>query len=484
LSEPVSLASAGDDRLFVLERAGVIKVIQPNGDVLPTPFLDITSRVDSSDDEEGLLGLAFHPEYSTNGYFYVNYVNTTATVRRTRIARFTVTTDTNVADPNSEEILLTVEQPFRNHNAGDIHFGPDGLLYIPLGDGGDSNDPNNNAQQLDRLLGKIVRINVDADSGTPADCFGIGTGNYTVPADNPYVDGSGNQCDEIWASGLRNPWRSTFDRQTGDLYLGDVGQGAWEEVDLYPVGEAGGLNFGWRCYEGNHDNVTTGCGPMSSYTAPIFEYSSDGTGNCTVIGGYVYRGSLYPAMVGHYLLADYCSGRVWDLVRNGDTWQATEHTNIANGGYVAFGQDAAGELYLVRQNGTIYAIQENSLLLSISKSGPNMVLPGEPLTYTLTITNSSLMTATNLVITDTLPSGANYLPGSGGNLVGDVVSWTIPSLAGGGSVTQTTFAVTTTQTISNSDYRVSADGDQSAVGTVIVLTAAVDAWNYLPLITK
>ncbi|HEC60847.1 MAG TPA: glucose dehydrogenase, partial [bacterium] len=302
----IAIAAPSDDRLFVIERPGVIRIVQSGGTVLPTPFLDITTRVDSSDHEEGLLGLSFHPNFTDNGYFYVNYTNTSAGKRRTRISRFSVTINPDVANPNSEDILLTVDQPFSNHNAGDLHFGPDGYLYIPLGDGGSGGDPNNNAQSLGVLLGKIIRIDVDAKpGGSLPECQGLGSGNYTIPSSNPLIDVPGEACDEIWATGLRNPWRFSFDTLTGDLYIGDVGQNDWEEIDFQPASSNGNENYGWRCYEGNHPYNTSGCGPPSNYTFPIFEFNLSGN-NCSVIGGYVYRGSQYPAMYGHYLLTDYC----------------------------------------------------------------------------------------------------------------------------------------------------------------------------------
>jgi glucose/arabinose dehydrogenase len=362
LNEPVGVyhAGSGDGRLFVVERSGVIRIVQPDGTVVPTPFLNITSRVDSSSGEEGLLGLAFHPNYPTGGYFYVNYTNSTGGVLRTRISRFTVTGNPNIADPNSEVILLTVTQPFSNHNAGDIHFGPDGYLYIPLGDGGSGGDPNNNAQNTSTLLGKVTRIDVNSGPGSPPDCKGLGSGNYSVPSTNPLVNGPGSACDEIWAIGLRNPWRSSFDRLTGDLYLADVGQNAWEEIDVQPANSPRGKNYGWRCYEGNHAYDTSGCGPVSNYTFPIFEYSH-GDGSCSVTGGYVYRGTQYPAMYGHYILTDYCTGNFWDLVTNGPNgWQATEHTNLTAFGFVSFGEDSNGELYVVNINsGSLSRVQGN-----------------------------------------------------------------------------------------------------------------------------
>jgi glucose/arabinose dehydrogenase len=363
LTKPIGVynAGAGDDRLFVIEQAGRIRIVQPtrpNGAVLPAPFLDLTDRVESGGNEEGLLGVAFHPDYARTGYVYVNYTNATGGVLWTRISRFSVTADRNVADPKSEKILLTVTQPFPNHNAGDLHFGPDGYLYIPLGDGGSGGDPNNNAQTATTLLGKITRIDVDARAGAPPDCVGEGTGGYTIPLTNPMVDGPGQSCDEIWALGLRNPWRSSFDRLTGDFYLADVGQEKWEEIDLQPAGAPGGENYGWRCYEGTHEYNTAGCDSLEQDTAPIFEYAHEG-GHCSVIGGYVYRGVRFPILAGRYLFTDYCSGTFWDLVPNGSGgWTATPHANLAAMGYTSFGEDSTGELYVVnREKGTLYRVQ-------------------------------------------------------------------------------------------------------------------------------
>ncbi|MCB8944287.1 MAG: tandem-95 repeat protein [Ardenticatenaceae bacterium] len=364
LSSPVSIANAdaGYGRLFVVEQVGRIKIVEPNGTVRSTPFLDIIGRVDSSSSEEGLLGLAFHPQYYDNGYFYVNYTNTTGGIRRTRISRFSVTADPTLADPNSEDILLTIVQPSSNHNAGDIHFGSDGYLYIPLGDGGGSGDTSNNAQTLSLALGKILRIDVDNPAGvTPPECNDVGgSNNFTIPADNPFV-GADGVCDLIWAIGLRNPWRSSFDRLTGDFFWGDVGQGSWEEVDHQSAASTGGENYGWRCYEGDHPFNTNGCGPISQYTFPIFEFES--STNCSVIGGYVYRGTQYPAMASHYLVTDYCSGNFWDMVvDNTGLFTPTMHTNLTTFGYVSFGEAADCELYLSNiNNGTIYHIQETTL---------------------------------------------------------------------------------------------------------------------------
>jgi glucose/arabinose dehydrogenase len=367
LTKPIGVynAGAGDTRLFVIEQPGRIKIVRRDGTVLARPFLDLTDRVDADGHEKGLLGVAFHPDYGKTGFFYVNYTTTIRGALLTRISRFSVTSDPDVADPKSEKVLLTVGQPFPNHNAGDLHFGPDGLLYIPLGDGGSGGDPNNNAQSTRILLGKITRIDVDSGTGAPPDCVGEGTGGYTIPLTNPMVDGPGKSCDEIWAMGLRNPWRSSFDRLSGDLYLADVGQEKWEEIDRHVVNDPGGQNYGWRCYEGTHAYKPDGCRPADKYVAPIFEYGHD-NGNCAVIGGYLYRGDAYPTMAGRYLLADYCSGNFWDLARDGrGGWQATKHTNMAVSqgiaGYTSFGEDSAGELYVTNiNNGTLYRLEGRS----------------------------------------------------------------------------------------------------------------------------
>jgi uncharacterized repeat protein (TIGR01451 family) len=478
LSQPLSIAHAGDARLFVVEKAGRIRIVRPDGTVDPAPYLDITGRVDDSGGEMGLLGLAFHSDYGTNGHFYVNY--TSGGPRRTRISRFSVSANPDVADSGSEDVLLTVDQPATNHNAGDIHFGPDGFLYIPLGDGGD----RSTAQDMGTVLGKILRLDVDLGPSATPDCYGQGSGHYAVPAGNPFIDGAGGSCDEIWAVGFRNPWRSSFDRVTGDFYLGDVGQSQWEEIDLQPAGSPGGQNYGWPCYEGNQAYDLAGCAPAASYTYPIFEYThSDG---CAVTGGTVYRGSDYPPMVGRYLLADYCSGHFWDLARVETGWQAAKHPDLGDFGIVAFGEDVDGELYVANiSQGVLYQVQETSTVpyLSIDKQAPRtFAVAGEPITYTLTVANSGNVPASGLVVTDRIPAGATYLPGSGGTRVGAVVSWTVPSLASGASVNGT-FAVTASDTIVNDDYRVSADGGYSALGRAVYTTLA-RARVHLPLLFK
>jgi glucose/arabinose dehydrogenase len=325
---PVDIQNAGDGsgRLFIIEQAGLIRILQ-NGAALEQPFLDLRERVDVSDNEQGLLGLAFHPDFANNGFFYVNY---TKQGGDTVIARFTASG--NTADPNSEMRLLGVKQPYPNHNGGGLAFGPDGYLYIGLGDGGSGGDPDGNGQNRKALLGKILRI--DVNNGNP----------YAVPSDNPF--GS-----EVFHYGLRNPWRFSFDALTGDLWIGDVGQGEYEEVDFLPAGAAGGVNFGWNRYEGMHDYESGG--EIENYRPPLFEYShNDG---CSVTGGYVYRGAM-PEWQGVYFYADFCSGDVWGALRLLSAGEETAVSTILfqTGAQVtSFGVDESGEVYLVDRGGNI-----------------------------------------------------------------------------------------------------------------------------------
>ncbi|MEW5989147.1 MAG: PQQ-dependent sugar dehydrogenase, partial [Chloroflexota bacterium] len=357
LAEPVDIANAEDDRLFVVERQGTIRVVEADGTVLETPFLDIDDRVGSAGSEQGLLGLAFHPDYASNGYFYVNYTNNSGDTRVSRFSRDP--SDPNLADPNSELILLGVDQPYSNHNGGDLNFGPDGYLYIGLGDGGSGGDPGNRAQDPLELLGKMLRIDVDPAGGNPPDC---GTGNnYSIPPDNPLVGVTG--CDEIWALGVRNPWRFSFDRLTGEMFIGDVGQESWEEVSYQPAASVGGENYGWRCYEGFHPYNLQGCGQPEDYVFPAIEYSSGGGGGndgCAITGGFVYRGGLYPNLYGVYVFSDYCSSNFWTLVPDGSGgWTLTLVEPTVGFNPSTFGESAAGELYVADlYGGTIYHVEE------------------------------------------------------------------------------------------------------------------------------
>ena len=452
LSSPVGLVNAGDNRLFAIEKSGRVRIIRPDGSVDATPFLNISSRVDNSWSETGLLGIAFHPNYATNGYFYLQYTHLAGSIRYTRLSRFSVTADPDVADPNSENILLTEVQPSWNHNAGGIYFSPtDGYLYIPLGDGGSAGDPSNYAQNMMRLLGKVTRIDVDSGAGVAPDCVGLGTGAYTIPNSNPFIDGAGNSCDEIWAVGLRNPWRGSFDRQTGDLYLGDVGQNAYEEVDFQPAG-IGGLNYGWRCYEGNNPYNTSGCAPASSYTFPIF-VANQSAGNCSVIGGYVYRGSQYPAMAGHYLASDYCTGHFWDMVPDGSGgWTINQHNNIGpTGQTVAFGEDTAGELYLVSFAGNIYKIKDNSVApvagVQLENDGQmQSAVAGTSATFTHTLTNMGNVPDTFTLSTNSaqgwvVSSSPNPTLNAGASTQ-VTITVTIPAGTAGGTVDSVTLTAT------------------------------------------
>ena len=333
LASPLFITGArdGSNRLFVVEQGGRIKVLQP-GSTTPTVFLDIVSRVQSGG-ERGLLGLAFHPDFENNRRFFVNYTRNPdgATV----IAEYRASeSDPNLAD-TSETPLLVIAQPFSNHNGGMISFGPDGFLYIGMGDGGSANDPGNRAQDLNNLLGKILRIDVDHRDGATA---------YSSPVDNPFFGGVAGR-DEIYALGVRNPWRFSFDRLTGDLYVGDVGQNAWEEIDIITRGG----NYGWRVTEGAHCNPTIGGGQcsMTGLISPIAEYLHT-AGRCSITGGYVYRGEKQTLPFGTYVYADYCTGEIFTLFGGAQSLLLDTTMNISS-----FGGDDAGEIYVVGLGGTI-----------------------------------------------------------------------------------------------------------------------------------
>lgn len=338
---PVFIAAVPgeENKQYVLEKLARIRVVT-DGTLQEQPVLDISDLV-STGNEQGLLGLAFHPDFANNGYIYINYTdnaNTGTGPQNTQIVRYTVTDD--VADPASAKTILTVEQPHSNHNAGMIAFGPDGYLYIVLGDGGAGGDPYGNGQNMEALLGKMLRI--DVDNGDP----------YSIPEDNPFV-GQENVRPEIWTVGWRNPWRFSFDRETGDMWLGDVGQDKYEEISFQAAGQGGG-NYGWRCKEGFHDYDRSENCDGKEFIDPVVEY--DHSQGASVTGGYVYRGSAIPELQGNYIYGDFTSGKIWFANRADDgtvntrEWQDTD-LNISS-----FGEDANGELFVVDYKGTIYRL--------------------------------------------------------------------------------------------------------------------------------
>jgi glucose/arabinose dehydrogenase len=337
-TQPLLVTHAGDGsgHLFVVEQAGRIWVLEEEN-VLPEPFLDIESQVGSEGNEQGLLSLVFHPDYEQNGLFYIHYTDLSGD---TVVSSFRVSSDANLAEAESEQIVLQVDQPFANHNGGNIIFGPDGYLYIGLGDGGSQGDPSGNGQSPDTLLGKILRIDVNA--GAP----------YIIPVDNPF--GRGGGLGEIWALGFRNPWRFTFDSATGDMFIGDVGQGDWEEIDYLPLGTAG-ANFGWNYFEGTQ--AYEGSPPAgAALIPPVAEYDH-GSSRCSVTGGYVYRGAALRAWQGVYIYADYCSGEVFGLVQHADGNWESRLLYDTSFQITSFGLDEAGEIYLVDRGGGIYQLQ-------------------------------------------------------------------------------------------------------------------------------
>lgn len=382
-SSITDVTHAGDSRLFVAQQNGLIRVVQSNGSVNPTPFLDISSLTNGGG-ERGLLGLAFHPSYASNGYFYVNYTNLSG---NTVVARYSVSANPDVADAASAAILLTETQTFSNHNGGDIAFGPaDGYLYIAFGDGGSGCDPLDDAQDPTNLLGTLTRI--DVDGGTP----------YAIPPTNPFV-GTPGVLDEIWAQGLRNPWRISFDREPPhDLWIGDVGQRVREEIDRQPGGSAGGENYGWNCTEGFVPSSTSpsSCSsgatcPPAGDTPPVHDYGRSG-GQCSVTGGFVYRGSAHPGFVGEYFFADFCSRNMWSLRDDGQGgYSLTTYTTDVPGGPRTFGEDAAGELY-VATGSTVFRLDDPTPPISGCPATPDATcdFPGKSL----------------LTIRDVPPSGA------------------------------------------------------------------------------
>ena len=363
------ITHAGDERLFVAIREGKVWIVNPDGQILPTPFLDIKNRVSFNlNFEQGLLGLAFHPDYPATPYYYVAYT----TPGHIHIARGTVNPATpNTANPGDLKLLMAIPKPPGNgspspvHNAGDLAFGPDGYLYIPLGDGGPDpydmpnlpGDPYNNSQRRDTLLGSILRIDPDPARGLPQDC-GF-SGMYSIPPDNPWLGDSG--CDEIWAIGLRNPWRISIDPLNGDLYIADVGEWLREEVNFVPAGTGGGRHFGWHCWEGTVDytlvqpSIDYTCKDDTVYTFPVFEYDHSNN-ECSVIGGRIYRGSRFPDLYGRYFFGDWCTGQLWTMYNYRGEWRIDE-AGSQRILFSTFGEDVHGELYTGGYgNGTLYKV--------------------------------------------------------------------------------------------------------------------------------
>jgi glucose/arabinose dehydrogenase len=345
LNSPIGMVNAGDGsgRLFVNERGGLIRVVETSGTLRAAPFVDLSGRIDAGG-EQGLLGVAFHPDFAANRRLFVHYSRRGdgATV----VSELAASADRSSADPASERILLVVAQPYGNHNGGQIAFGPDGYLYIGLGDGGSGGDPQGNGQNRQVLLGKMLRIDVDAAHAAGK--------QYGIPPSNPYASGGvspGAGLPEIWAYGLRNPWRFSFDRMNGDLYIGDVGQGSWEEIDRQPASSQGGENYGWNAHEGNHC-YSSACGGVTA-NGPIAEYGHNR--GCAVTGGYVYRGTAQPPLAGIYLFGDYCAGTIFSVPAGGATQDPKLVTETGRQ-ISSFGEGEDGEIYVVDLGGGLYRV--------------------------------------------------------------------------------------------------------------------------------
>ena len=377
-SAPVEITHPGNDsRLFVVQQGGIIKVVNSNGTVNPSPFLTLTTATISTGGERGLLGLAFHPNYAANGFFYLNYTNTSGD---TVIARYSVSADPNIAN-TAGIILLTITQPFSNHNGGTLKFGPDGYLYIGMGDGGSGGDPGNRSQNINENLGKMLRI--DVNSASP----------YGIPPTNPFVGIAGN--DEIWAIGMRNPWKFSFNRLNGDLWIADVGQNAIEEINktASPLPNTG-LNFGWRCYEGSVPYNTAGCAAIGTMTFPVAEYIHGSTNRCSITGGYFYTGTMYPNFANKYFFADYCTAEIGYVANSGALTWAYD----TDGLITTFGEDSNGELY-VAKGSIIYKIIDTSLATdSFSKNGLS-IFPN-PTKTEFSIKNSGQITLAKMELFD------------------------------------------------------------------------------------
>lgn len=369
-SGAVEITHANDSRLFVVQQGGLIRILNADGTTNATPFLNISSLI-STGGERGLLGLAFHPNYATNGYFFVNYTNSAG---NTVIARYSVSTSNPDVANTTGKILMTIIQPFANHNGGSLKFGPDGYLYIGMGDGGSGGDPGNRAQNITENLGKMLRIDVNV-ANAPF---------YSSPASNPYVGITGN--DEIWAIGVRNPWKFSFNRLNGDLWIADVGQSNIEEINKVESPVPAGLNFGWRCYEGNLAYNISGCAAVTTMTMPLAEYThADG---CSITGGYVYTGAAYPNFLNKYFFADYCKNRIGYANTTTGTITYTPNFSGSNN-FTSFGEDLNGELYITNSS-TIYKIVDTSLATANFENERFAIYPNPTNTsFTLKSTNAT-----------------------------------------------------------------------------------------------
>jgi len=340
IASPTEIVASptNDNRIFVVQQSGIIKIVNPNGVIETSDFLNITDRVNFNG-EMGLLGLAFHPQFATNRYFYVYYNRAGRTIT---VSRFTANSaNPNTADPATEKVMMSIPKSQTNHNGGSIHFGADGYLYISTGDGGGGGDPDNNGQNKNSLLGKLLRIDVNSDNA------------YNIPPTNPFVGIDGN--DEIWSYGLRNGWKFSFDKTTNNIWIADVGQNLIEEINRVPA-TTPAVNYGWRCYEGNNAYNTDGCANASTMTFPVVDYDHSG-GKCSITGGYVYRGNLYTDLIGKYIFADYCSQQIGILNGTTITWTSA----FTGNGFTTFGEDNQNQLYVAAQNGKIFKVKSTNL---------------------------------------------------------------------------------------------------------------------------
>ena len=452
-SQPTAVTSTGvpsDGRLFVLERSGKIKIIK-DGVVNDVPFLDIEDQVTIDRSERGLLGLAFDPNFTSNGYFYINYSdNRPDTHGDTVVKRYKVSSNPDVADGASGETILEVEQDFWNHNGGWLAFDPAGQLVIGMGDGGSGGDPRNRAQSRNSLLGKMLRIDVHG-GGLPADNGCGRVRNYRIPEDNPQPFGADDWCPEIWSYGWRNPWRFSFDAETGDMWAGDVGQGSFEEINFEAAGALGLQNYGWRCYEGNSIFNNGNCTlPENGRVDPVTDY--DRTLGVSVTGGYVYRGSTFPDMQGHYFYGDFGSGRLWSIEK-ANNFAVTEIDDTSHN-ISSFGEGSDDELYLADYQGRIYQI--------VSQFGAKVELNASPLVevndlieYKLTVTNLGTDELTVGTVSNTIPAGIIYV--SGGSEAGGVVTLEVGDVSTSAPKTVSWFGrAAVAMAVTNTDFNVNA----------------------------